>query len=297
MRIDTYRGVTKLETAVTNLRDLYEMVDFLKGKAKLASALTVFTNSQGALQGSGSLDPYSTNLTPNQQSILQQDVQFGMINHLEAGKDIKFPDTASPGSESQFLIQFLMKLIAMSYNLPYSFALDASDLGGVSSRLESEQAKAEFGRGQKVLIPLANKMKNAALYDAVAKGIFTVEESKLITKGRWGFRPHPQPDIGREASAQRDLWQNGLLDPLTYWTDGGQDPEGVAKGFARWFEMKRKAAADVNASIAEVFGNGPALPTSTSKTVTLDPNQQDGTSDSLIDNNNVINKTTKNGQD
>jgi capsid protein len=51
MRIDTYRGVTKLETAVTNLRDLYEMVDFLKGKAKLASALTVFTNSNGVVQG------------------------------------------------------------------------------------------------------------------------------------------------------------------------------------------------------------------------------------------------------
>jgi capsid protein len=211
------------------------------------------------------MDPYATTLTPNQQGALQQDVQFGQINHLTQGQDIKFPDTASPGQESQFLMMFLMKLVAMSYNLPYSFALDAHELGGVSSRLESEQAKAEFERGRRVLIPLANRLKNAALMDAVAKGVFTMEEAPLITRGRWSFRAHPQPDIGKEASAQRDLWQNGLANPIKYWTDAGEDPEAVAFDFARWYVIKDKIAKAHGVPAVEIFGTGPQMPTYNSK--------------------------------
>jgi len=169
MRIDMYRGVSVLSTAVQNLRDIYEMVDFVKGKAKLASALTVFTNSNGATVGSGAFDPYGTTVDQSGgASALQQDIAFGQINHLAAGADIKFPTSNSPSSEEQALITLLLKFVAMSYGLPYSFALDASTLGGVSSRLESEMAKAEFERGQRVLSPHAHRIKNTFLIDAIA---------------------------------------------------------------------------------------------------------------------------------
>jgi len=141
LRIDQYRGVSVLATAIQNLRDLYEIIDFLKGKTKLESALTVFTNSNGAIAGAGSMDAYQTNLFPGSTSGLQQDIAFGQINHLAGGTDIKFPTSNSPSGEVQALMTLLLKFVAMSYNLPYSFALDAAALGGVSSRLESEMAK------------------------------------------------------------------------------------------------------------------------------------------------------------
>ena len=266
MRIDQYRGVSILATAIQNLRDLYEMIDFVKGKTKLASALTVFTNSNGAVAGSGQFDPYASNLpTGSGANALQQDIQFGQINHLAGGTDIKFPASNSPSNEEQALMTMLLKFTAMSYNLPYSFALDAAALGGVSSRLESEMAKAEFERVQSVIAPHASRIKDAFLYDAIGKGIFPVSVYRKITKGRWGFRAHPQPDLGKEASAAVNLNQNGLLNPLKYWVDDAQDPEEVAEDMCRWAAIKRDKAAAHGLDIIEVFGNGPAKPVSTTE--------------------------------
>jgi len=276
MLVDMYRGVSKLDAACSQLRDLYEMIDLTKGKSKLAAALTVFTNSIGATSGSGAMDGYSSQLFDNQQSGMQQDILYGQINHLTAGQDIKFPSNESPGTSDQYLMNLLLKLVAMSYNLPFSFALDATALGGVSSRLESEQAKAEFERGQKVLAPHAHRIKNAALIDAIGKGLFPASVADKIGSGRWSYRPHPQPDIGKEANAAMNLYQNGLLNPMQYWTDDAQDPENVAKDMVRWAIIKRDAAAREGFTVEEVFGSGPAKPTniSQSETTTTDENGQ-----------------------
>ena len=274
MLVDMYRGVSKLDAACSQLRDLYEMIELTKGKSKLAAALTVFTNSIGATAGTGAMDGYSSQLFDNQQSGLQQDILYGQINHLTAGQDIKFPANESPGTSDQYLMNLLLKLVAMSYNLPFSFALDATALGGVSSRLESEQAKAEFERGQKVLAPHAHRIKNAALIDAIGKGLFPASVAEKIGRGRWSYRPHPQPDIGKEANAAMNLYQNGLLNPMQYWTDDAQDPENVAKDMVRWAVIKREAAAREGFTVEEVFGSGPAKPTNISQsetTVAEDP--------------------------
>lgn len=265
MRIDQIRPPGKLDTAVSLLRDMYETLDFMRGKQKLASAITVFTNSIGATQGPGAMDAYQTNLFSNNQAGLQQDIKYGQVNHLLSGMDIKFPDTEVPGSESQFLIVFTMKLVCMSYNLPYSFGLDAAELGGVSTRLESEMAKSEFERGQSINSHAATKLKNAALLDACAKGILPGNRYDQICRGRWGFCQHPQPDLGKEASAAVSLYQNGLLNPKSYWTDNQQDPFEVATDMVDWAIIKATALKEgqkLNPDLTEegVFGLGPTLP-------------------------------------
>lgn len=268
MRIDQYRGVSVLATAIQNLRDLYEMIDFVKGKAKIASALTVFTNSNGAMAGAGAMDAYATNVFAGGQGGLQQDIQFGQINHLAGGTDIKFPSSNSPSSEEQALMTLLLKFVAMSYNLPYSFALDAAALGGVSSRLESEMAKAEFERLQRATSPHATRIKNTFLLDAVAKGVFLPKDAGRILRGRWGYRSHPQPDLGREASASVNLWQNGLLNPIKHWVDDAQDPEAVADAMGRWAAIKRDTAAKYGMEVQDIFGAGMAKPLSQTESTT-----------------------------
>ena len=275
MQIDMYRGVSKLDAACENLRDMYEMIDFVKGKAKLASALTVFTNSNGVVAGSQAMDAYATQQLNNDQPGLQQDIYYGQMNHLPNGTDIKFPDTQSPGPETQYLFGLLLKLVCMSYNLPYSFGLDASALGGVSSRLESEQAKAEFERGQQAILPHAHRMKDAAIIDAVAKGIFPSRYLPIICRGRFGFRSHPQPDIGKEAAASVNLYQTGLLNPLKYWAENAQDPETVADDMVRWHDIKTRAVAAKGYTVQEVFGSGPAKPTNISESSQTD-NAEEG---------------------
>jgi capsid protein len=286
MRIDQYRGVSVLATAIQDCRDLYEMKDFVKGKAKLASALTVFTNSNGATTGSGAADPYATTLPGTASQVLQQDILFGQINHLPAGSEIKFPASNSPSQDEYRLMMLMLKFVAMSYNLPFSFAIDAAELGGVSARLESELAKAEFERIQRAIAPHAHRMKNAFLIDACAKGIFPIEKLRQIMKGRFGFRPHPQPDIGKEASASVSLWQNGLLNPIKYWQENAQDPETVADEMSRWQKIKEAAAERHGVQVQSTFGNGPAQPTSvsqsTSETVEADESKAFGRHDAEI---------------
>jgi hypothetical protein len=139
--------------------------------------------------------------------------------------------------------------------------------------LESEQAKAEFTRGQRVLEPLAHRMKNAALIDAISKGIFPVSTTNKITRGRWSYRPHPQPDIGKESSSNINLFQSGLLNPMSYWSEDAQDPEKVADDMVRWAKIKRDKATAAGFSVEEVFGAGMAKPTSAteSTSVTVPP--------------------------
>lgn len=281
MRIDQIRPPGKLDTAVSLLRDMYETLDYMRGKQKLAAALTVFTNSIGASQGPGAMDGYQTNLFPNNQAGLQQDIKYGQMNHMLQGMDIKFPDTQVPGSESQFLIIFTMKLVAMSYNLPYSFALDAAELGGVSTRLESEMAKAEFERGQKINAHAATKIKNASLLDACAKGILPANRFSQICMGRWGFREHPQPDLGKEATANVSLYQNGLLNLKKYWSDNQQSPDAVAADMVDWALIKKRAVtlgqqSDPSLTVEEVFGKGPIAPGTGDKK----ENSDDGTQSS-----------------
>lgn len=271
MQIDSYRGISKLDTGSANLRDLYEIITFIKGKTKLASALTLFTNSNGASIGPGALDPYQ-DTTSAAQAIMAQDISYGQINHIPAGGDMKFPDSQSPGPETQYLMTLLQKFVCMSYNLPFSFALDAAALGGVSARLESEQAKAEFERGQKIISPHAHRIKDMALLDAVGKKTFPASTLSRICKGRFGFRSHPQPDIGKEASAAVSLYQNGMLNPVKFWQDDAQDPETVAKEMVRWAGIKAKAVEGTNFTVEEVFGTGPSMPKNV--TESTDPNQQ-----------------------
>ena len=259
MRADMYRGVSMLDAGAANLRDLYELTEYIKAKAKLAGALTVFTNSNGAVQGTGAYDPYATSNVPNNQAALQQDIALGQINHLQSGQDIKFPENVSPGAETQYLINLCLKMVAWSYNLPYSFAVDAGDLGGVSSRLESEQAKAEFERGRTVIEPHAHRIKNAALIDATAKGLFPARYAERICKGRFGYRTHPQPDLGKEASAYAQLFDRGLVDPINYWIENQGDPETVAKNMARWYVIKKKVSEEIGANMEDVFGAGPVM--------------------------------------
>jgi len=291
MCMDQYRGVSKLDTGIIPLRDFYEISGYIQGKAKLAAALTLFTGSIGAKipqSGGGAMDPYQSSFVPGGQPVVQQDIQYGQINHLLAGQDIKFPDTASPGPETQYLMKMLLEFVAQSYNLPHSFALDAAALGGVSARLESEQAKAEFDRGQAVLAPRATRIKDAALADAIAKGVFPASVGRKIFKGRWGYRPHPQPDLGKEAMAATILRQNALLSPMDWFIDQGMDPETVANNMSRWTSIQKTAAEKFGNDVKEVFGSGPGLPASTSinTTKTVDvPDTTPNTKDTLTISN------------
>lgn len=273
MRIDMYRGVSKLDVGSANARDFYETWDAMRGKQKLAASLTVFTNSNGAVQGSGSLDPYSVAVAPFGYSGMQQDIHANMINHLTGGSEIKFPETATPGGEGQYLLTLGLKFLSLCYDLPYSFALDATDLGGVSTRLESEIAKAEFQRTQKIISRKATVLKNAALLDACAKGIFPAKYYTRIIKGRWGFRPHPQPDLGKEAHAASELRQNGLLSEPQYIIENYGDTETWATEKDRFVTTCKNALSDGN-QFDEVFGTGP-LPPAAAKNVN-DDSQESG---------------------
>jgi len=149
MRIDQYRGVSILATAIQNLRDLYEMMDFVKGKAKLASAITVFTNSNGATAGAGAFDPYRTNLTDGdlvrgQREVISpsdscHDPAAVVGFHLEvAVLDAVFVNLSERGFVHDHLTAFLVEM-------PFSVAkLHQRDGADRAARFVNSWARPEF---------------------------------------------------------------------------------------------------------------------------------------------------------
>ena len=59
-----------------------------------------------------------------------------------------------------------------------------------------------------------------------------------------------------------------MLDPLNFFTEGGQDPEDGARSMARWARIKQEAAKAESVELRDAFGPGPSLPASISVTTT-----------------------------
>jgi len=66
-----------------------------------------------------------------------------------------------------------------------------------------------------------------------------------------------------------NLYQNGLLNPMSYWTEDSKDPEKVADDMVRWAKIKRDKAAAAGFSVEDVFGAGIARPANISQSESM----------------------------
>jgi capsid protein len=237
LRVVGYRGISHLARMMLK---------------KHASISAFIKNSQGAIPGAGELDPFVMT-GDDGRSMTAQNMLIGSTIYGNQGEELQTVESHMPSGENQYLIDLLIKFVAMCYNLPVSFAVDAVKLGGVSMRLESQQALAEFIRARFVFCRRFDRAKNIGILDGLAKGRFGKVDPQTAMKGRWGYVAHPTPDIANEARATTMLLDANVEDPLAVIESSGQDPQTVVTNKARFAKMKKEAAEANDVTVAEAF--------------------------------------------
>ena len=235
LRIDQYRGVSAFHTAINDATDIYDIVNFEKLAAKVASSQSAVVKRSN--NNASDLSALTTEENFDNQQIKLESMESGKVSYLEPGEDIIFPDGPSrPSGAFAEFHKILLRNICMGLGIPYSFAVDPSAMSGPTARLEMQQAGRTFNRYQKLLNDkVLNPIKNIVIADGVARGMISGNGVKT-TKGIFNFGANVSIDLGRESMANIAEFKAGLTTASSIYAEKGLDVEAAFR--ARAIETK-----------------------------------------------------------
>jgi lambda family phage portal protein len=248
-RVDQYRGITALATAIAPARDLYEIYEFEIQAAKWqvghAGVIRVADPyKQGSVsQWDSNTDPVMGTGTGTVQ------MEPGKILRLTQGEDVTFsPGTNRPNGAFMNLVQTMVREMAMGLNMPYGFLYDMSTFGGHASRIEIAQAQRGIRRFQRLLKDQAlDPVRNAVLGLGISEGI--IPPHPQWQKGRWGFGASLSGDYGNDTSANLQKLQAGLITASDLISEGGQTFEEVTRRQATEVQYMQRVASETGVPI------------------------------------------------
>jgi len=249
LRIDQYRGVSAFHTAINDCTDIYDIINFEKMSAKLASSQSgiVKRNNNNA----SDLSSLTNDEDVNGNTIKLEAIQSGKISYLEPGEDIVFPDGPSrPSGAFAEFHKILLRNICLGLGIPYSFAVDPSAMSGPTARLEMQQAGRTFRRYQKLIDDkVLRPIKNIVIADAVSRGLIENNVGTRTTKGIFNFGANVSIDLGRESASAISEFKTGLRTAADIYAERGQDFESAMR--------QRAIEAKLIKDLAEKYGVAP----------------------------------------
>lgn len=229
LRIDQYRGISAFHTAINDAQDIYDIINFEKMSAKVASSQSaiVLRNNNNA----SDLSDLTADTNFANQAIKLETMESGKVSYLEPGETIQFPD--GPNRPSGAFAEFhkiLLRNICLGVGIPYSFAVDPSAMSGPTARLEMQQAGRTFRRYQKLLDDkVLRPIKNIVIADAVARGLIENNAGTRTTKGIFNFGANVSIDLGRESASAISEFKTGLRTAADIYAERGQDFESAMR--------------------------------------------------------------------
>jgi len=203
-RPDQYHGVSLLAPVLPHARDLYELFGFEKIAAKFAASWSGFVKTKDPY-GKGSLgwDKDSDKASPTFAA------RPGAVARIDGAEDIIFPPGVSrPSGAFMALVDAIIREIAIGLNMPYGFIYNMAAFGGVTARLELQQAQRVFRRYQEMLVQtLLERVKRKVLMFGVASG--KLRAWRNYQAGSWQFGAAITGDIGHQVQADSTLIQYG----------------------------------------------------------------------------------------
>lgn len=238
-RSDQYHGVSILKPVIPHAQDLYELFGFEKIAAKFASSWAAFVrlkdpNASNGLdwdkqgKGNGGLPTFAA--------------QAGSVVRLTDGEGIDFaPGTQRPNGAFMNLVDAIIREIAIGMNLPYGFVYNMASFGGVTARLEVQQAQRTFRRWQEIIVnTLLERVKKRVLLIGIAKK--DIRASKNWNKGNWQFGPTITGDVGHQVQADATMVQYGVKTRTKWAADLGYDFADLANESSAEIQMLQKIA-------------------------------------------------------
>jgi capsid protein len=205
-RSDQYRGITILKALLADARDIKEWVAAEKAAGKIQSLYAALITSKDPLSrtGASAWDGKTTAGTPSQQA------DWGKILKLAEGENVSFATPGNrPSGAFMAFVQMIVRKMAVSMDLPYGFVWDLSALGGVTARIEVQQAQRRICGWQRMLVDkVIRRVRKVVLADGIAQGL--IPSHPGWTKFDAHFGPWITTDAGYETTSDIALVKMGL---------------------------------------------------------------------------------------
>ena len=219
-RVDQYRGITDLHSAIQTARMLHEILQAEKAGVRFSSqqAALIF-NDRGTANPRNLFQPNPTMALPNGQQQKNELTEVGMIRYFQNSDRVEVMPSR-PSQAFTGFVQHLMHEIALGVGVPEGVLFGTQDYKGPSVRAEFAAADRVFTKQQGVLTDkVLDPIKDAVILDGIARGEIApptllagetmVQALRRATKGEWRFPAKLSIDVGRESAANMNENRQG----------------------------------------------------------------------------------------
>jgi capsid protein len=218
-RLDSYRGFSVFDAAITDIKDLMEILACEKMSVKMLSSISgVVNNSDGSADQDVSLD-MSQDYNPDADRLKK--IEPGSIEYLAEGESFNPVESNRPSPTFNGFLDSLIRNCGMATNLPFGFIYSWAGQG-TAVRMEAAQAAREFEMTQ---LTLEEKLLNPLVRRVIARGMQlghlpTVPD---FDSGEWRYPAKVTADVGRESKALIDETMAGIISKTQIAADRGED--------------------------------------------------------------------------
>lgn len=239
-RSDQYHGVSVLKPVIPHAQDLYELLGFEKIAAKFAASWSAFIRLKDPTAANG-LD-WDKKGSTGGNGMATFAAQAGSVVRVTDGEAVDFaPGTQRPSGAFMALVDAIIREIAIGMNLPYGFVYNMASFGGVTARLEVQQAQRTFRRWQEILVnTMLERVKKRALLIGIAKK--EIRATKNWNKGSWQFGPTITGDVGHQVQADAMMVQYGVKTRSKWAAELGHDFADLANEASAEIQVLKKIA-------------------------------------------------------
>jgi len=250
-RVDQYRGVSALASAIAPARDLYEIYLFEKQAAKWQVGHSGIIHTSDPTRGDGGASAWNGSKPTNGSSgaAAMIEMQAGKVLRIGQGEEVKFaPGTNRPSGAFMALVEVMVREISTALNMPYGFLYDMSAFSGHTGRVEIAQAMRGIRRYQYLIGEQAlDPVRDAVLGRAI--GMREIPAHPKWRSGRWGFGPSLTGDYGHDTSANLQMLEAGLCTATDLIAESGQTFEEVTRRSASEVAYLQRVAMEINVPI------------------------------------------------
>lgn len=260
MRYGEYRGRSWLAPARKHLRDLKELVEYDKAAAKYAESFAAFIVRNNPGHPAGSAFSKAGTESNYKEGFREIKSSIGTVQEVTGGDgEMVFPPgTNRPGPAFLNLFTVLMRSAAVDLGLPYGFIWDISELGGVNSRIEAQQAQRAFQYWQDLLEhTFLRRVVRKAIMVGVASGRLKPHKNQFY--GNWLFGPWITADIGHENEADMRMMAAGLMSEIEFARKRNRNYADIVRERGKALQIRESVAAEIKRPIEAFDQSNPEV--------------------------------------
>jgi capsid protein len=250
---DEYRGRTKLLRLLNDARDIREWVEAEKIAGKTQAQWAALVGVRDPYQNKSGAFAW-TDKTP--EGTPTQPAKWGQIMKMAEGEvfDMLAPPARPSGAFIAF-VEMILRKMAVSLDLPYGFMWNLATLGGVTARIEVQQAqrRIEYWRNTLLIGKILNRVRQKVIANAIAMQI--LPPHPLWKKCEWNFGLSIQTDVGYEMESDIAALQTGIVPVNEVCSKYGHDPKEVFDSNATTANQAIMSGGE-HAMPVEVFARG-----------------------------------------